>query len=219
MKIYLSKPRNHWISPYTICERLCWWREIEYDEPWVDRLHSILLPLCVVWNRFLDFVHPEIKYIKIDRWDTWSMDSTLTPIILPMLKQLRTSKHGSPNVEDEDVPEHLRSTAAGPKINEWDTDDLWHDRWNWVMDQMIWSFEQLDSDWEAQFHTGKSDIYWEKTGEFHENPTTGKLEELSEMKRGPNDTHHFDVDGYRAHSDRIDLGLRLFGKYFRALWD
>jgi hypothetical protein len=57
-------------------------------------------------------VHPEIKIIKIDKWDTWSMDHTLSPIILPMLKQLKEVKHGAPNVEDEDVPEHLRSTSA-----------------------------------------------------------------------------------------------------------
>lgn len=218
MKVYLGKPRYHWVSPYRICERICWWREIDYDEPWVKRMHDILLPVCMAWTNFLNLVHPEIKYVKIDRWDTWSMDSTLTPIILPMLKQLKTSKHGSPSVDDEDVPEHLRASSAPPKVNEWDTDDLWHDRWDWVMDQMIWSFEQLDTDWDAQFHTGEHDVYWEKTGEFHENPITGKMEELSEMKRGPNDTSHFDADGYRAHSDRIDNGLRLFGKYFRALW-
>jgi hypothetical protein len=34
-------------------------------------------------------VHPEIKYVKIDRYDTWSMDHTLADIILPMLKQLQ----------------------------------------------------------------------------------------------------------------------------------
>lgn len=219
MKVFLSKPRYHWISPYTVIEKIVFWRDIKYDEPMVEFWHDILLPISVAVNRVLDFIHPEVRYIKIDRWDTWSMDSTLTPIILPMLRQLRNSKHGSPNVEDEDVPEHLRSTAAPPKKNEWDTDDLWHERWNWVMDQMIWSFEQLDSDWESQFHTGKSDIYWEKIDEYHENPITGKMEQLSEMKRGPNDTHQFDAAGYQAHSDRIDLGLRLFGKYFRALWD
>lgn len=219
MKVYFSKYRNHWISPYTICEKLCWWREIDYDEPWVQRVNKILTPLCAAWEKFLNFVHPEIRWVKIDRWDTWNMDSTLNPIILPMLKQLQQTKQGSPHVEDEDVPEHLRSTAAPPKDNEWDTDELWHDRWTWVLNEMIWSFEQLNSDWEAQFHTGEHDIYWEKTGETALNPVTGKMEGLSEMKRGPNDTHKFDVEGYKAHSDRIDTGLRLFGKYYRALWD
>lgn len=219
MKLYLSKPRDHWISPYTVIDKLVFWREVNHHDPLVEKMADFLMPFCIALQSILNFILPEIRCVKIDHWDTWNMDSTLTPIILPMLRQLRSTKHGSPWVNDEDVPEHLRSTTAPPKENEWDTDDLWHDRWNWVMDQMIWSFEQLDSDWEAQFHTGVRDILWEKTGEFSKNPVTGEMEELSEMRRGPNDTSHFDAEGWRAHSERIDMGLRLFGKYFRALWD
>jgi len=47
--------------------------------------------------------------VHIDKWDTWSMDATLAHIIVPMLKQLKATKHGAPLVELEDVPEHLRS--------------------------------------------------------------------------------------------------------------
>jgi acetylornithine/succinyldiaminopimelate/putrescine aminotransferase len=39
-----------------------------------------------------------------------------------MLKQLQETKHGAPLVDDEDVPEHLRSTTAPPRENEWDVD-------------------------------------------------------------------------------------------------
>ena len=42
--------------------------------------------------------------IKIDPWDTWSMDLTLALIIHPMLKQLHKTSHGAPYVDDEDVP-------------------------------------------------------------------------------------------------------------------
>ena len=45
--------------------------------------------------------------IKIHNYDTWSMDETLAPIILPMLKQLKETKHGAPAVEFKDVPEEL----------------------------------------------------------------------------------------------------------------
>jgi len=48
--------------------------------------------------------------IHIDRWDTWSMDHTLAPVILPMLVQLKATKHGAPCVDLEDVPEELRPT-------------------------------------------------------------------------------------------------------------
>jgi len=217
MKVYFSKYRNHWVSPYTICEKLCWWREIDYDEPWVKKANQILNPICVGLQKILDFIHPKIRYVKIDRWDTWNMNSQLTSIILPMLKQIQETKQGSPYVANEDVPEHLRSITSSSK-DKWDTDDLWHDRWTWVLDQMIWSFEQLDSDWEAQFHSGEHDYYYEKTGETSFNSITNKMEGVSVMKHGPNHTAKFDLEGYRAHSEKIDVGLRLFGKYFRSLW-
>lgn len=219
MKVYTSKYRNHWVSPYTVCEKICFWREIDYDEPWVRRTSNILLPLCTAWNKFLDLVHPRIEYVKIDYWDTWSMDSTLSPIILPMLKQLRKDKHGAPNTDDEDVPANLRSTtksAQKVKKNDWDTDGNHFKRWDWIMDEMIWAFEQLAmDDWEAQFHSGEHDILWVPSKELD---AKGKPVTY-QMKRGPKDTHKWDKRGYMKHNARIDNGLRLFGKYFRALWD
>lgn len=79
--------------------------------------------------------------IIIHSWDTWSMDYTLAKIVLPMLKQLKETKHGSPDVGDEDVPEELRSTSAPPKEKDWDIDDNWHKRWDWAMDEMIYAFD------------------------------------------------------------------------------
>ena len=45
--------------------------------------------------------------VKIDEWDTWSMDHTLALIIHPMLLQLRDTTNGSPFIELEDRPEHF----------------------------------------------------------------------------------------------------------------
>ena len=219
MKVYISKYRDHWLSPYTICEKICWWREIDYDELWVQRVNKVLGPVMDVYKKILDFVHPPINYVKIDNYDTWSMDSTLTPIILPMLKQLKETKHGAPFTEDEDVPERLRSTtkaAIKSKKESWDTDCNHFKRWDWILDEMIWAFEQLaDDEWEAQFHSGKSDIVWVPSKELD-----AKGKPLTyEMKSGPKDTRKWDKKGYMKHSARIDNGTRLFGKYFRALWD
>ena len=219
MKVYISKYRDHWLSPYTICEKICWWREIDYDEPWVQRVNKVLGPVMDIYKKILDFVHPPINYVKIDNYDTWSMDSTLTPIILPMLKQLKETKHGAPFTEDEDVPERLRSTtkaAVKSKKESWDTDCNHFKRWDWILDEMIWAFEQLaDDEWEAQFHTGTSDIVWVPSKELD-----AKGKPLTyEMKSGPKDTRKWDKKGYMKHSARIDNGTRLFGKYFRALWD
>jgi len=219
MKVYISKYRNHWLSPYTILEKVFFWREIDYDEPKIEKLSNILHPFCDALHKFLDFIHPRIECVKLDRWDTWSMDHTLAQIILPMLKQLNETKHGAPFVDDEDVPEELRSTSAPPKENEWDTDDNHFKRWDWVMNEMIWAFEQLvDDDNDAQFHSGVHDITW-KPVDKDGNEVAKSDALVFQMEKGSNDTHIFDSEGYTKHQERINNGLRLFGKYYRGLWD
>ena len=223
MKVYKSNYRHHWISPYTILKTVCFWEkddDVFYDHEdtgkgaylkWVNFLN----PICQAIHKFLDIVHPKIDYVKIDYYDTWNMDSTLSPIILPLLKQLQVTKQGAPFVDDEDVPEELRSTSAPAKENEWDTDDNHFKRWDWVLDQMIWSFEQLNDDEnDSQFHTGVHDVKsvacdWDENGKAT----------MYQMVKGENDTSHFDGDGYKAHHEKIQVGLTLFGKYYRNLWD
>jgi len=219
MKVYKNKYRYHWISPYKICEALCSWREIDYDEPWVKSVNRVLEPVCTALMKVLDIVHPKIDYVKIDKWDTWSMDSTLSTIILPMLKQLKEYKHGAPLTDDEDVPANLRSTtkaAIKSKENSWDTDCNHFKRWDWILDEMIWSFEQLcDDDNDSQFHTGVHDTLWVPSKELD-----AKGKPLTyQMAKGPNDTSKFDKKGYAKHQDRIRNGTRLFGKYYQSLWD
>jgi hypothetical protein len=141
MKVYISKHRDHWVSPYTILEKVFFWREINYYEPKIEKWADRLRPLCEGMQRLLDLLHPRITLVKIDKWDVWAMDTTLAHIILPMLKQLNKVKHGAPDIDDEDVPEKLKSTSAPPKESVWDTDANHFKRWDWVMNEMIWSFE------------------------------------------------------------------------------
>lgn len=54
--------------------------------------------------------------ILIHPWDTWNMDHTLALIVLPMLKQLKETKHGYPSTLNE---------------KEWDC----------ILDKMIYSFD------------------------------------------------------------------------------
>ena len=228
MKIYKSNYRDHWVSPYTILETVCFWEKDRDrifnldDDPknpyqrWVDWL----TPICSAWCKFLDFVHPKINYVKIDRWDTWNLDGTLADIVLPMLKQLKVKKQGAPFVDDEDVPEELRSTSAPAKANEYDVDDHHFKRWDWVMDEMIYAFEcKVHDDWTEKYYTGTADYQFKKLDETHFNPITKKQEGLSEMVEGPNHTQKVDWDGMRAEQARITNGFRLFGKYYEGLWD
>jgi len=223
MKVYISGYRNHWLSPYHILEFVCFWEknnDVFYNledkpnapyEKWVNFLD----PICKAIAKVLDVIHPKVDYVKIDYWDTWSMDHTLGQIALPMLKQLKEKKHGAPIVDDEDVPEELKSTSAPAKENEWDIDDNHFKRWDWVMDEMIFAFEHhINKEWEEAYRSGEFD-HKSVACEWYENgkPKMFKLEE------GPNHTYKADYEGMRVVEDRIKNGFRLFGKYYQALWD
>jgi hypothetical protein len=191
---------------------ICWWREIDYDEPWVERLNKLLTPICEAWMRLLDFIHPPINYVKIDHYDTWSLDNTLSPIILPMLEQLKATKHGAPYVEDADVPPKLRANRDARykgrylapdlhKIND-NVDKKFFKRWDYVLDEMIWTFEQLSmDDHEGQFYDHS----------LANNPKDELDKQVRKIK--------VDRVGLKKHNERIDNGLKLFGKYYRSLWD
>ena len=215
MRVYISNYRDHWISPYTILEKIFFWREIDYDEPIIEKWSDRLMPLSVAYQKVMDFIHPRINYVKIDKWDTWSMDHTLGFIVLPMLKQLKEKTHGAPYVDDEDVPEELKSTNAEPKENEWDTDSNHFKRWYWALDEMIFAFQsKQDESWQDAFRSGEIDIKsvpceWDENGK----------PKLYKMERGPNDTYKCDYEGMKVVEERIQNGFRLFGKYYSSLWD
>jgi hypothetical protein len=81
--------------------------------------------------------------IEIEPFDTWSMDYTLAMIVLPMLKQLKETKHGAPAVEFQDVPEELHppEEQVSKLYTHGETDDNYFKRWDWVLDEMIYAFD------------------------------------------------------------------------------
>lgn len=207
-------PYLNYIGPYQIAEKILFWMDKEDDRvynfgSWLaggDK-KSWLADLC-------EWIYSKRKRtikVKIERYDVWSMDHTLANIILPMLKMLKEHQKGAPCVDDEDVPEHLRSTAASPKENDWDTDDLHFDRWVWVLDEMIWAFEQkLDDNLESKFSEGEPDFIFE--------PMNHKDGDSYELFTGPNHTYKFNHEAYKVHMNRMQNGFMLFGKYFQNLW-
>jgi len=163
--------------------------------------------------RFLEWIDSKkgrtVK-VHIDDYDFWNADETMSYIILPILKKLKEDKQGAPYVDDEDVPEELRSTSAPPKENKWDTDANHFKRWDYALDEMIFAFETKvgkHKDWEDQFHSGNIDFEFEKRED-------GTLL----MVRGENDTSNFDLEGKKKYQERITNGFRLFGKYYEGLW-
>jgi len=130
---------------------------------------------------------PRKESIHIHDYDTWNMDHTLALIALPMLKQLKETKHGVPYMDYEDMPEHLQyirrqydPRAVDDLFNKWDDFDEEFNHqvkvWDWMLDEMIWAMEQVIDD----------------------------------------DIEHIDDT---EHHNRVGNGLKLFGKYYRSLWD
>lgn len=152
--------------------------------------------------------------VRIDNFDTWSMDHTLAYIIVPMLKQLKATKQGAPCVSPADVPKELRpnSIEIAAYHKDGETDSKFFKRWDWVMDEMIFAFESKHNDWEEQFQSGEHDIQCIEI-------TEGNLKGHSEMVVGPNDTYEVDREGLNAYQERISTGFKLFGKYYDGLWD
>lgn len=187
MKINIA-PYRKWFGPYQLAEKLLFWKDKEDDTvyalgEWLDN-HT---PIA----RISQWVFSKRKVeVRIDTHDTWSMDHTLALIIVPMLKQLKETKHGSPFVDDVDVPEELRSPMGYLATEDYDVDDNYHKRWHWVMDEMIWAFEQIVDDTSNE--------------QFYDHSVTPYV---------------FDREGHAKHAERIQRGTMLFGKYYQGLWD
>jgi hypothetical protein len=210
-------PYKNWFGPYQLADLLCSWvKEVKDEDGNLDKPQWVrdfgewlaekkdgsptLLHKFLLW---VDKLRVRQVYVKIDPWDTWSMDHTLSHIIVPMLKQLKATKHGATLVDDEDVPEHLRSTSAPAKKHDYDIDDNHFPRWDWVLDEMIWAFQQkLDNNPDDQFYTHPTEE--ERSGKT--------FQEQMEMIK-------IDREGLDAWQARKANGYRLFGKYYEALWD
>lgn len=188
-------------------------------ERFLDKLDDIIQECYRPINYFLDKREQKVS-VKIDRWDTWSMDSTLAHIVVPMLYQLKSTKHGAPVVDLEDVPEHLRPTEEelAAYSSDGTTDELFFHRWDYVMDEMIFAFQSKLDDWEDQFYSGEHDRITVPVDEAG-NEVAKEDATLYEWRKGPNDTFEIDMEGRKEYQERISNGFRLFGKYYESLWD
>lgn len=151
-----------------------------------------------LYNWFGYSPEPTVK-IKIDRYDTWSMDTTLAHIVIPMLKQLRDTKHGVPLVDDEDVGLFFEGN------NE--------EKWEWIMSEMLFAFESKLNNWEDKYSSGEMD--------YDSIPVIGKdgTEIGVTWEKAAGHTYKLDIEGLHVEQARITNGFRMFGKYYEALWD
>lgn len=153
--------------------------------------------------------------VRIDKYDTWSMDHTLAIIILPMLKQLKETTHGSSG----SMPSFQQTSNSSQRCFDFyeEGDSLaWeagHKEWRDILSEMIWAFEQIVNDnWEDQYWIVKPEL-----DEEHMRKEYEEGEEYREIKWKVEG--ECDWEGRLRHQERINKGCELFGKYFQDLWD
>jgi hypothetical protein len=218
MKVKIG-PYLNWWGPYQIADLLFANPDkyVSEDQRGWRHRGSELLGDWLANTRFADlcqWIQDKRKrrvYVHIDNYDVWGADHTMSLIALPLLQKLKVCKHGSPSVDDEDVPAGLglRSTEAPAKENDWDTDANFHSRWEWVLDEIIWAHYQealSDPDEAACWQHDLPDANWP-----YPNTATGIELMLGNIK--------CDEVALAAFQARKQNGFRLFGKYYQALWD
>lgn len=89
--------------------------------------------------------------VKIEDHDVISADTDLAHIILPLLEKYKEKCQSAPFVENCDVPENLQYTEEELKrFNTDGTPDLnYFERWYYVVDYMIWTFDNIIKEDEA----------------------------------------------------------------------
>lgn len=216
MKVKIG-PYTRWVGPYQIAEALCFWVKpvkdeygIESKPEWVHDFGTWLAERkdgSDTWlTKACNWIHKfkrRQEYVRIDRYDYWNADHTLSLIIAPLLVELKANKHGSGYIDDADVPEHLRSTAPGARdgCEQWDSDHNLHKRYEWFLDELIWAFTAHKSDDEQdQFYDHGEKI-----------PGEDLMQSIGRIK--------VDHAGLDAHNARKQHAFDMFGKYFQTLWD
>lgn len=132
MKVSIGQYKN-WFGIHQLVGLL---EKIEVEEDTRDTIIELLEDTWV--EKLLNFIDSKRKRkvkIQIDKYDTWSMDHTLSLIIVPMLKQLRDTTNSYPaSLSNDDYSNGF-------------------EEWKKILNEMIWVFEEIAADEEPSFIT------------------------------------------------------------------
>jgi hypothetical protein len=140
--------------------------------------------------------------IEVEKFDTWSLDVTLAPIIMAALIAYREEFIFCPSdfVISEGHSQNRQLCFEFYTQSDEDLEKRALAAWRETIDKMIWSFEQISLYWDEKYYS-RSD------------------REMIDWKRSRIELSvEFDKVGYELHSARIQEGLDLFAKYYRCLW-
>lgn len=180
MKIFISKPLRD-LSFQRLFEKILFWKK--EDDPLIEKLTNICMfgfdyveperkNSFISFQEFTDHYIPskrtkiqklldkynsinkQINYIKINEHDLWNLDETLSKIIAPALIALKEDKYGYPLVDDEDVPEELKTKSEDVQEN------FSISKWEYVLNEMIFAFS--NDQWELIEDTKEEKIKKER---------------------------------------------------------
>ena len=226
MKVKIGKYRSDLIPIHNLGRQYEMWRSDSFyldeeDYKWYDKIIlgffdklEVLFRPINHWNQR----RPRKVKVHVDYYDVWAMDHTLGILIAPMLKTLQKRQHGMPHVDNEDVPEELRFDPVNAEDWTEETDKMHQDRWDWVLNEMIWTFEQYamnDDDDQFVHNVDQLEIIWTSVPDM---PGANTMD-LNHQKDPNRPAYWVDEEGRKAHHERKKNGLRLFAKYYDSLWD
>jgi len=141
--------------------------------------------------------------IKIEPFDIWNVDITLSKIIVPVLKHYRDNSESHGIVDVVDIPTRIvwasRKDPNAPPVG--DERVMSQIAWNYILNEMIWAFtEQAKDDEPTFYHEEQKDPSWKQVAFLKEH------------------VYYHDAEGDKQYNERKQNGFRLFGKYFTSLW-
>jgi len=85
---------------------------------------------------------PRAEYIRLDKHDTYDVSTTISYIIVPLLKQFRATTHGAPlaDVTRSSLPNHILKEIAFLLELDPSIDPCFY-AWDWILGEMIYGFE------------------------------------------------------------------------------
>lgn len=148
MKVKIG-PYIPWIGPYQIANLL---KKFGVSEETCDNIGDYISFDWIV--KVCQWIHNKrqrtIKVVIHD-YDVWNLDCTLALIILPALRKFKEDDCGRFFVQNDDVPDHMKSDLEPCNVS----DELITMRYKYIINEIIYSFEQKNKDDETKFDLEK----------------------------------------------------------------
>src|SRR3990170_2491563 len=143
--------------------------------------------------------------VRIDEWDTFSLDHTLALIIYPALVKFKEARKKMPGVSSpffeygDELDEHGHHTRKALNIAE--------KRYIKFINECIWAFGEI-----ARNNPGEKKFF----------KKNGKKRKTKKLENGGSEIIEtgldFDKEGHTKYYKRLEAATEAFGKNFQTFW-